>query len=170
MEPEIFKYEDGRLIITAEAFTIKELHDIIKKFDMNAEPYLSYVDKMTKVGGAYHNMEREEKIETIIYDIVTTIGDFDTNEELLAPAIERLTTLRSSPIIAYYEEIQQEVHRSRMWLRDNPITDGKEGNITIRQRMIEKVGITLTNYKAAEKFAMEELEKKMRGKAKLGRY
>lgn len=170
MEPVIFLYEDGRLIITAEAFSIKELYDIIKKHDKNAEAPLMYVDKMTKVGGAYAYMEIEEKKETIIYDVVSTIGDFDTEDELLAPAIEKLTTMRSSPIIAYYEEIQQEVHRSRIWLRDHPITDGKEGNINIRQRMIEKVGITLTNYKAAEKFAMEELEKKMRGKAKLGRY
>jgi hypothetical protein len=170
MTPRILEYEDGRIKVTAEAYMIPELKALIDKYDMDAEPYLAYAHLMSAVDSPYINYEYEERNETVIYDIINTIGDFDTDEPLLIPAVEKLQKMFSSAVRDFFDELKEELHRLRRYLKENPIQDGKEGNLTERIRIIEKVGIILANYKKAEAQADDELKMATRGDQETGMY
>lgn len=171
MTPKIFIYEDARLIITPEAFTIKELRDIIDKYDMNAEPYLMYADKMTHPESAYINQDLDEKKENIIYDIVNTLGDFDIDEPLLDPAIARLDKVYTSKTKKYFDGIGRLIDKVSAYSLTATIDDNKkEGNLDNILKMIKEAGSNIRSYKELEKVVDEELKIKMRGKAKMGRY
>jgi hypothetical protein len=170
MIPHILEYEDGRVKVTVEAYIIPELKAIIDKYDIDAEPYLAYVHLMSAIDSPYINYEREERNETVIYDIINSLGDFDTEDELLQPAVERLEAMYKTPVRAFFEELQQELHRFRIYLRNTPIIDGRDGNLPERQRFMEKVGTTLSNYKKAEQQADEELKMNTRGDQEVGEY
>jgi hypothetical protein len=169
--PRILEFNDGELNITVEAMSIPEVKAIIDKYgDSEAKPYLAYVYLLSSFNSPHINSETEQAKDDAAADVHSTIGPFNPEEPLIDPAIKRLKEFYNSPIMRLYEELRQEIHRQRVWLRDTPITDGKEGNIAIRQRFIEKIGTVIGSYKAAEKMAEEELKTKMRGKSVLGDY
>lgn len=73
MIPKILEYEDGRVKVTAEAFGIPEIKDILDKYDLKAEPYLMYVYYMSAPDSPFVNIPAEEKVETAVYDVQTTL-------------------------------------------------------------------------------------------------
>jgi hypothetical protein len=174
MSPRILEYENGRIKITAEAFAIRELNDIIKKYDsgesLGAEPYLMYVHMMSAIDSPYINMETEERKETVIYDIYNTLGEFDSDDPLLERATNKLKYLYMTPVRGLYEEIGQELIRLRLFLQEHPIEQGKDGNLSERMRLIQNVGSIITNYKKAEQQADEELKSQTRGDQEMGEY
>lgn len=174
MTPRILEYENGRIRITAAAFSIKELHDIILKYDvgdiLGSEPYLMYVDKMSSIDSPYINMEKEEAREAAIYDVLNTIGDFDTDDPLLERAINRLKRFYMTPIRGWYQELGQEIIRLTTWMQEHPIEQGKDGNLSERMRLIQNAGSIMVNYKKVEQLADEELKSQTRGDQEIGEY
>ncbi len=170
MIPRILEYEDGRIIITAEAYSQPELKAIIDKFDMGAEPYLAYVHLSTAPNSPYINLEEDEKEEQMIFDIINTHGDFDIDEPLLKPAVAKLQKLYTSKTKNYYDALGVSIDKMARYLRDKPITEGKDGNLSEIIRIHKEGGGTIRSYKEIEKQVDEELKIKMRGKSKLGDY
>lgn len=172
MTPKILDYQDGEIIITLEAFIIKELNDIINKHgEKDAKPYLAYVHLMTWPESPYLNLPDDEKSDTVVYDVIQATGDFDIEDELIAPAMQRLSSLWESKTKRYYDSLGIAIEKLSIHLRDVEVSSGgKDSNLGEINRMIRDAGSTFKSYKEVEKQVDEEMKTKMRGKSTLGDY
>jgi hypothetical protein len=171
MNPRIFEYADGNIIILAETYSIPELKALIDKYgEEGCKPYLTYCYLMTVLDSPYSNLDSEEKEETVIYDVINTIGDFDIEEELLEPALKKLTKLYTTQLTLFFEEIKNELHRIRMYLKNTDISGGKDGDLSERFRILKEAGTIVNSYNKTKQAALEEVKAKARGKGKIGDY
>lgn len=170
MIPKILEYEDDRIKVTAQAYAIPEIKDLIDKYESSVEPYLSFVHAMSAVDSPYVNIPEEEKVESIVYDIKYTLGEFDYEDELLDIAITKLKSLYSSPIVLLANELEQELHRLRKYLRDTPVVGGYEGNFRERMSLMEKIDKIANSYQKVRKQADEELKIATKGDHEIGEY
>lgn len=167
MIPRILEYENGRIRITAEAFTIPEVHAIIMKHgDDNCEAYLAYVASLSYPDTPYKNLPEEDRPEAALFDVKETVGDFDENDELIEPAIERLKSLWQSPATLAADEMEEELHRWRIYLKNTPMGGDMKDRISI----VDKFEKTATSAANLRKIADNELESKMKGNNELGEY
>lgn len=167
MIPRILEYEEGRVKITAEAFSIPEVYNIIQKYgDGNCEAYLTYVAHLSYPDSPYINLPEGERAENALFDIKETFGDFDENDELLGPAVERLQSLWKSPASLAADEMEQELHRWRIYLRDTPMGGDMKDRIAIVDKF-EKTALSVANLR---KIADDEIGGKMKGNNELGEY
>lgn len=167
MIPRILVFEDNRVKITAEAYTIPELHAIITKFGDEAEPYLAYVSAFSYPDGIYVRLPREQRKEAAIYDIKATIGDFDEEDELMEPAIERLRSLWETSNTKAADEMEEEINRWTIYLRETPLGGEEMKNRLTVVDKFEKAAQTSVNLR---KIADEEIGTKMKGDNEMGEY
>lgn len=168
MIPRILEYEEGRIKITVEAYTLPETHAIIKKYgDMDCEPYLAYVYKMSYPDGTYNFMPKADRKEAAIFDVKETIGDFDEDCDLLDGAIERLESLWKSHATQQAEALEEEILKWIQYLKETP-TGGEEmkNRFAITDKF-EKLSLSAANLR---KLADEEVKAKMKGSSELGEY
>lgn len=170
MIPRILEYENGRITVTAEAYIIPEIKAIIDKYDMKAEPYLAYVVYMSSPNSPYINVPNDEKVETIVYDIIQSLGDFDIEDPLLEKAVDKLKSLYTSTMVRKYEAAKILHDKFTKYMREKEITEGKDGNMTELMRILERLGSEMKSFKDLEKQVEEELKTKMRGKNVMGDY
>lgn len=170
MIPRILEYEDGRVKVTAYAYTIPEVKAIIDKYDMDAEPYLAYVHAMSAPDSPYINVPDDEKKEIVIYDIQETLGDFDFNDEILDNAISKFESLYTSTTKRYYDGLKKSIEKMAKYLSEKEIIEGKDGNLSELIRIHKEGGLTIRNFKDIEKQVDEELRVKMKGNNELGEY
>ena len=169
MLPRILEYEDDRIKVTPEAFAIAEINKILEKHD-NAEPYLAYVSALSYPDSPYKNIPKEERAEAAIYDIKETLGDFDTEDELIEPAIEKLRSLWESPQTLLADEMEEELHRWRRYLKDTPLIGGMDVNMKDRLSFIDKVEKISAAAANIRKIADDEIGPKMKGSNEIGEY
>lgn len=170
MLPRILEYEDGRVKVTPEAYTIPEIKRILDKHDDMAKPYLAYVSALSYPDSPYKNIPKEERAEAALVDIKDTMGDFDEEDELIAPAIERLKSLWESPQTLLADEMEEELHRWRKYLKDTPLIGGIDGNMKDRLAFIDKVEKISAAAANIRKIADDEISPKMKGGNELGEY
>lgn len=167
MLPQILELVDGRIVVTANAWGIPELKAIMDKHEPNAEPYLHYVHAHTHPQSAYINIPPQEKEEMIQYDLIITYGNFDTADELLHPAMQRMNIFYYTPLRRYVDELEKELGRQTTYISTTPLS---ADDLKIRQDMLKSAGTLIKSYKTMQKEADEELQQKLRGSAKTGRY
>lgn len=167
MLPQIIDLVDGRIVVSANAFGIPELKAIMDKHEPNAEPYLHYVHAYTHPQSAYINIPPQEKDEMIQYDLIMTYGNFDTADELLIPAMDRMMLFYMTPLRRYVDELENELGRQTTYISTTPLSSD---DLKIRQDMLKSAGVLIKSYKQMQKEADEELQQKLRGSAKIGRY
>lgn len=170
MIPRILEYENGRINVTPEAYIIPEIKEILDKYDLEAEPYLAYIHLSTCPDSPYINLPEDEKREIIIYDIIQSLGDFDIDEPLLVKAVSKFEELYTSTTKRYYDALKISIDKMSQYLKDKPIVEGKEGNLSEIIRIHKEGGSTIKSFKEIEKQVDEELKTKMRGKNILGDY
>jgi len=167
MTPRILEYVNGSIEITAEGFSIPELNKIITKYgDSDAIPYLTYIAHLSYPDSPYRNLPQEERSEAALYDVKETLGDFNEDDELIDPAIERLQGLFKSEASQAADEMEAESHRWRTYLRDTPMGGDMKDRITIVDKF-EKLVASATNLR---KIADDELGTKMKGSNEMGEY
>ena len=166
--PRILEYEDGRIKITPEAYTIPETHAIIKKYgDMECEPYLAYVYMLSYPDTPYRFLTEIERPEAAIFDIKETIGDIDENCDLLPNAIERLKGLWTSPQTEAADEMEEELRRWTKYLKETPLGGEEMKNRLTVVDKFEKAAQTAANLR---KLADDEIGTRMKGSNELGEY
>ena len=167
MIPKILEYEEGRLRVTENAFMLPEIKCILDKYDSNAEPYLAYIHHMTHPESSYINIEEDEKRETIIYDVIQTVGDFDIEEPMLDAGVKRLEELYMTRTRKYFTNISKLMDKVGAYADTALVSDE---NLADVNRTLKDVGATMKSFKEAEKQIDEELKTKMKGKNVLGDY
>lgn len=167
MIPKILEYEDNRVKITAEAIAIPEIKALVDLYGERAEPYLSYIYSMSAPDSPYINIPIDEKIEAIVYDIQATLGDFNFEDPQLGKAVDKLKSLYTSTTIALAEELAEELHRFRKYLRDTPLS---ETNMPFRQAILKDIEKYASNYTKVREQADKELKVATKGDHELGGY
>lgn len=168
MIPRILEYEDGRIKITPEAYMISEIHAIITKYDYNnCEAYLGYVYMMSYPDTPYSYLPVEKRREEALFDVKETMGDFDEEDELIEPAIERLTSLWRSTHTQMADEVEDEIQRWRKYLRETPLGGEEMKNRLSIVDKLEKTALMAVNLR---KIADEQVSTKMKGANELGEY
>ncbi len=172
MLPRILEYNPltNKVEITPEAYTIPELHVLITEFGDDVYPYLSYICAWAYPDSAYRNIPLEERAEATIFDIKETIGDFDDEDERLQPAIDKIRTMWESSQTQLADELEEELHRWRKWLRDTPFQAGIEGNMKDRLAFVDKVEKISAAAANVRKLADDEIGVKMKGSNEMGEY
>lgn len=168
MIPRILEYEEGRVKVTPEAWMLPETSALIKKYgDADCEPYLAYIYLLSYPDTPYNHMNQADRAEAALFDVKESIGDFDENDELIVPAIERLQGLWRSPQTEAADELEEELRRWVKYLKDTP-TGGEEmeNRFKITDKF-EKLSLSAANLR---KLADEEIRTKMKGANELGEY
>lgn len=165
MTPKIIEIENGRLKLTPECWIIEELKDIIDKYDLDAEPYILYVYYMAAFDSPYRNMSDAEKREAIITDIHVSLKDFDEDDTLLPPAIERLKDMYSTPLIKLYNELEEELLRLRYYLQTTPISTE---DLSQRTKILMDAGKLAASFAQTKKQIQEETTQATRGDQQTG--
>lgn len=166
MIPRILEFEEGRVIITPEAYIIPELHAIINKYD-NPEPYLAFAAAFSYPDGPYIKLPEEDRREAALYEIKETMGDFDEDEPLLQGAIDRLRERWESANTRMADELEEELHRWRKYLKDTPLGGEEMKN---RLAVVDKVEKLIQTAANARKLADEEIGVKLKGANEMGEY
>jgi hypothetical protein len=167
MIPRILEYEEGRIKVTAEAYAIPEINKIIQKYDYeNCEAYLTYVAYLSYPDSPYINLPENERTESALFDVKETFGEFDENDALIPPAVEKLQGLYKSAAVLAADEMEQELHRWRIYLRDTPMGGEMKDRISIVDKF-EKVAASAANLR---KIADDEIGGAMKGNNELGAY
>lgn len=168
MLPRILEYEDGRIKVTPEAYIISETNAIIQKYDhSNCEAYLGYVYLMSYPDTPYSYLPIAERREAALFDVKETMGAFDEDDELLQPAIDRLTSLWKSHQSKAADSMEEELLKWIKYLDETP-TGGEEmeNRFKITDKF-EKLSLSAANLR---KLADEEAKAKMKGANELGEY
>ena len=168
MIPKILEYEDRRVKVTAQAFAIPEIKALIDKYELNVEPYLSYIHAMTAPDSPYLNIPNEEKSEAIIFDIQATIGEFDFEDSLVEEAIQRMRKFFISPNFALAEQAAEEIHSLIKWLKATPY--GNEENVKTRIGLLKDLSKVSSEYVKVKKQVEEEMKVATKGDHELGGY
>jgi len=168
MIPRILEYEDGRIKITPEAYILPETNALIKKFgDIEVEPYFAYVYMLCYPDTPYRFLQGSEKEEQAMFDVKETVGDFDENDPLIGPAMERIKSLWTSAQTLAADEMEEELHRWRIYFRDTPLGGEEMKNRLVMVDKFEKAAQTAANLR---KLADDEIGTKMKGANELGEY
>lgn len=170
MIPRLLEYEDGMVKVTAEAYCIPEIKAILDKYDMEAEPYLAYINGMSSPVSPYINIPIEERKESIIFDVNQVFQEFDYEDPLVEKAIERIRSFYTSTVVLVAEELGEEIHRFRLEMKNVPLKSGEGGNFKERVSLAEKIEKILSTYGKAREAADKEITAKMKGSAQLGEY
>lgn len=171
MIPKILEYDSGRIKVTPQAFAIPEIKSILDKYDMKAEPYLMYVYNMSAPDSPYINIPEEDKIESVVYDIQMTLGEFDWEDPLLNKAIDKFTSLYKTKLVALADELGEELDRFRKALRSTPLTlGGQDSNFRDRLALLEKIDKVSSSYQRVKKQADEDMRPLTKGDHELGEY
>jgi hypothetical protein len=167
MIPRILEFEDGRVKVTAEAYTIPEVHALIKKYEEDVEPYLAYVSAFSYPDGIYIRIPKEDRKEAALYDIKSTLGEFDEEDDLIQPAIDRLRSLWESVQTKSADELEEELSRWMVYLKNTPLGGEEMKNRLAIVDKYEKAAQTAVNLR---KLADEEIGVKMKGSNVMGEY
>jgi hypothetical protein len=171
MIPKILEYEDGRIKITPQAYALPEIKALIDKYDMKVEPYLMYVYYMAHPESPVINLPEDEIVDSVIYDLQTTLGEFDFEEPLLQVAVTKFKKLYTTKMIALAEELGNEIDRIRNTLKNTPITmGGQEDNMKIRMSLLEKISKISAEYMKVKEQADKDLKIATKGDHEVGEY
>lgn len=172
MIPRILEYNTltNKVDITPEAYTIPEIHALIEKYESDVYPYLSYISSLAYPDSQYKNIPADLRPEAALFDIKESIGDFDEEEDMIEPAVQRLRSLWESPQTQLADELEEELHRWRKWLKDTPFTSGLDGSVKDRLsfvKEVEKISAAAANVR---RLADDEIGTKMKGSNEMGEY
>jgi hypothetical protein len=165
MSVKIIEVVDGRLKITPECYTIKELKDIMDKHKNKAEPYLLYAHYMGNDDTPYANFSELDRSDAIITDLTNTIAPFNDEDPLLAPAIKKLKNMYSSPLKKLFEVSQKEIHRMSYYLESTPYSSD---DLSQRKSILQDLG-KLAKSIADTKKQLDEEKLNAKGAGKVGR-
>jgi hypothetical protein len=107
-------------------------------------------------------MAEEEKDETLAKDFA---GEYSLEDQEIIDAIAKLEVLYMTPTYRYYLDNKILLEKLGKFARTQPITAGRDGNITALSGQIKSVGKTILEFKQLEKTVLDEINE-MKGKTR----
>lgn len=161
MLPRIFDISNSQVVINHNCLAIPELKAIYEKYE-DPIPAFNYLHFRFDPESPYHNMVEEEKDEMLAKDFA---GEYSLEDEEMLAAINKLEVLYMTPTYRYYLDNKILLEKLGKFARTQPITAGRDGNITALSGQIKSVGKTILEFKQLEKTVLDEINE-MKGKTR----
>lgn len=165
MSPKLFEINNGRIILTENAFLIKETRELIDKYGEGVDPYVAFCHLLSAIDSPLRNLPEEERIEAAVFEVNSLYGEFDEYEPLLDKCIEKLRHLYATPIYNLFEGLGDEVNNILYYLKTTPLSSD---DYSQRVATIEKAGRLALSLAAAKKTAEEDMKQNTRGDQETG--
>lgn len=138
MSIRLFDLDNGHVIPTIHCETIGYLKDIKKKYPkdyLNIYAYLFYMSCLNEDENPFANVPEDDREDIIIKEVG---GKFSPDSDDIFKALQSTKKLYETPTYHLYISAKTALERMAHYLKNTPITDGRDGNIkdvrdTIRQ-------------------------------------
>lgn len=164
---KLFELDNGKIIPTEHCYTINFLKDIMEHYPdkyLKIYTYLFYMTYPYPDHNPYFNHEHEEREENIMRDIE---ADFDPDEKYIAKAQIGLRRMYETPITRAYDGISSMLDKIAIYLRDKPITEGRDGNGQFIMNAATKFDGIRKSFKGTHDDLVEEQTGRARGGSQL---
>ncbi len=158
---------DGRTIKPTEhCYMISWLHCIIEDYPKDHVKVFGFIYYMSYLGpdNPYSNIVEEDREEKIMLDLQP---DFDTEDHKIQVAIERCRELYMTPTMRSYDAIKTMLDNLNTYLKETPVTDGRDGNIGALLRVAKEFKNVRESFKGVQDDVVSESKVRARGKSKL---
>ena len=166
MEIRLFEIEGRVVKPTEHCYMISWLNCIIEHFPEDHVKVLAYVYYMSYSGpnNPYTNIVEEDREQKIMQSLEP---EFDTEDPMIIRAIEKCTELYMTPTMRSYDAIKTMLDNLNTYLKNTPVTDGRDGNIGPLLRVAKEFKGVREAFKGVQDDVIEESKIKARGKSKL---
>jgi len=154
MIPEIFDLANGKVVINENILLIPELKAVYE-FYKDSIPAFSYLHFRYYPKGPYCNVPEEDKEEVILLDYP---GEYTLEDEVMLKAIEKMESLVMSPTYRYYLDNKILLEKMGKFGREATVTAGRDGNASVLNSQLSKIGKTIQEFKQLEKVVNQEIE------------
>lgn len=154
MIPDILDIENGKVVVNINVLTIpelKEVHDAYK----DPIPALTFLHHRYSPKGPYCNIPEADKEDVLLLDFP---GEYTLEDEVMIAAMTKLGELIMSPTYRYYLDSKILLEKLGAFGRNTAITSGRDGNASVLNSQIARVGKTMAEFKQLEKIAQQELD------------
>lgn len=158
---------DGRTVKPTEhCYMISWLNCIIEDYPKDHLKVLAYIYYMSYTGpdNPYSNIVEEDREDKIMQALEP---EFDTEDHKIQVAIERCTELYMTPTMRSYDAIKTMLDNLNTYLKETPVTDGRDGNIGPLLRIAKEFKSVRESFKGVQDDVEEESKIRARGKSKL---
>lgn len=158
---------DGRVVKPTEhCHMISWLKCLIDEYPKEHVKVLAYVYYMSYLGpdNPYSNIVEEDREEKIKLDLQPK---FNTEAHIINVAIERCQELYMTPTMRSYDAIKTMLDNLNTYLKETPVTDGRDGNIGALLRVAKEFKNVRESFKGVHDDVVEESKVRVRGRSKL---
>jgi len=156
---------DGRVVKPTEhCYLISWLNCLIEDYPKDHVKVLAYVYYMSYLGpdNPYSNIVEEDREEKILRDLEP---QFNIESPNILVAIERCQELYMTPTMRSYDAIKTMLDNLNHYLKNTPITDGRDGNIGPLLRVAKEFKGVRDSFKGVQDDVVEESKLRTRGKS-----
>lgn len=154
MQINLFDIQDGNVVINHNCLSIPELkavHDTYK----NPIPAFNFLHYLYNPKSPYQNSPEDEKEDLVLADYP---GEYSTEDKVMIAAKEKIISFYHSPTYQYYLDNKSLMERIGKFIKNAPISTGRDGSLTALQTQLKSVGKTILEFKQLEKTVLQELE------------
>lgn len=167
MNIRLFEIENNIVKPTEHCYMISWLKCII---DTYPDEYIKvfgliYYTSYLGQDNPYFNIIEEDREDRILRDL--SPYEFDPEDHIIQVAIERCTELYMTPTMRSYDAIKTMLDNLNAYLKETPITDGRDGNIGPILRVAKEFDNVRKSFKGVFDDLAEENKVRARGSVKL---
>ena len=165
MTIDLFKLQDGKIVLTEICYTAKTLKDVMEAFKeekdyMKVFTFLFYLYCPHPTKNPYVNVPEHEKEELLIRECEI---DFSLDEPAFDAAKVYCEKLYLTPTRRFYLDCKVGLEKQGDYLRTTKITTGRDGNDTTYLATLKSVGAINDQFAKVEKAYEAELQAAVRG-------
>jgi len=154
MIPEIFDIFQGKVVVNENVLLIPELKAVHDKYK-DPIPALSFLHYRYAPKGPYCNTPEADKEDILILDFP---GEYTLEDKEMIAAMAKMASFMISPTYRYYLDSKIILEKLGAFGRTTPITSGRDGNASVLNSQIARVGKTIAEFKQLEKIAQQEID------------
>jgi len=154
MIPEIFDIVNGQVVINENILLIPQHKAVHDKYN-NPIPALSFLHYKYNPKGPYCNVPEADKDDILIMDFP---GEYTLEDKEMIKAMEKLASFTMSPTYRYYLDNKILLEKMGKFGRNATVTSGRDGNASVLNSQLSKVGKTISEFKQLEKVVQQELD------------
>jgi hypothetical protein len=154
MIPEIFDIVSGKIVVNENVLLIPELKAVHDKYK-DPIPALSFLHYKYSPKGPYCNTPEADKDDILLLDFP---GEYTLEDKEMIKAMEKLASFMMSPTYRYYLDNKILLEKMGKFGRMATVTSGRDGNASVLNSQLSKVGKTISEFKQLEKVVQQELD------------
>jgi hypothetical protein len=167
MAIKLFDIQNSKITPTEHCYAISSLKRIMKEYPkdyLSIYAYLFYKTCLIEEENPFANVPEVDKDDIILKEVG---GDFLSDDPLIEEALETCYKLYETPTYNLYLAAKVGIEKVSKYIRNVPITDGRDGNNISYLRYIEKYAEVCRTFEDRYKAFKEEQSTIARGGHKI---